>query len=369
VAEKVLQGIPASGGIAIGPGVSLPSHGDRPRAEASVAEEVALEVARYQEASPRPAPNPVEIESKVQKELGDEHAAIFQAHQIVLDDPLFVEEIPASIESRRLNAEFLLSEGLGRFKTILEGLEDPYFRERGGDVEDVGNRVLKNLAGVEKDPLKELDREVILVAVDLVALRHRQPVAGHRQGVRHRHRGTDVPRGYRGEILRAPRRRGDGDSDLRSAWTATSSSWTATKAGSSSIPTPRRSKSTVRKRKTTRRFIGAWKPSATCRPGPPTAAKWCWRGTSRCRTRWTTSSRTAPKASGLFRTEFLFLNRDTLPTEDEQFEVYREVAKKMGKHPTIVRTLDVGGDKFSVPRQYRGRTQPVPGVARHPLCA
>jgi phosphotransferase system enzyme I (PtsI) len=109
----------------------------------------------------------LELETRMQEKLGDEHVAIFQAHQVVLEDPLFQEEVPDAISKRRLNAEHLVSEGLEKFKTLIATLEDPYFRERGVDIQDVGERLLKNLVGTDKDQLKKLDREVVVVAPDL----------------------------------------------------------------------------------------------------------------------------------------------------------------------------------------------------------
>jgi phosphotransferase system enzyme I (PtsI) len=111
VPEKILQGIPASGGIAIGPAFLYRPTGVASTRRTLRADEVEEETNRYLDALALTRQQIKEIEDKVQKELGDEHAAIFQAHQLVLDDPLFIEEIPKAIETRRLNAEFLLSEG------------------------------------------------------------------------------------------------------------------------------------------------------------------------------------------------------------------------------------------------------------------
>ena len=129
--EKIFQGVAASGGIGIGPvylyhpqGFSAPRRNLRP-------EEVETEKTRYREALAKTKAQIVELETRMQEKLGDEHVAIFQAHQVVLEDPLFLDEIPEAISKRRLNAEHLVEEGLDKFKSLIASLEDPFFRERG----------------------------------------------------------------------------------------------------------------------------------------------------------------------------------------------------------------------------------------------
>lgn len=367
MAEKILQGIPASGGIAIGPAFLYRPTGVATSRRSLRPEEVSLEVARYQEALIKTKRQIQEIESKVQKELGDEHAAIFQAHQIVLDDPLFVEEIPASIESRRLNAEFLLSEGLGKFKTILEGLEDPYFRERGGDVADVGNRVLKNLAGVEKDPLKELDREVILVSVDLSPSDTVSLSPEHVKGFATDIGGRTSHVAIVARSLGLPAAVGMGtltsevlDGDIL-----------IVDGNEGRVIVNPDTKTLKEYRKEKENYAAFYRSLEALRNLPartPDGREVVLAGNIEMPHEVDDVLAHGAQGIGLFRTEFLFLNRDTLPTEDEQFEVYREVARKMGKHPTIVRTLDVGGDKFLSHVNIAEERNPFLGLRAIRLC-
>ena len=143
--EKIYNGIPASGGIAIGPAILYHPRGTAAPRRSLRAEEIKAEVERYKEAMGKTRVQIAELEGKMKDKLGEEHAAIFQAHQVVLDDPLFMEEIPQAIQTRRLNSEFLLTEALEKFKAVMASLDDSYFRERGGDIQDVGNRLIKNL--------------------------------------------------------------------------------------------------------------------------------------------------------------------------------------------------------------------------------
>lgn len=167
MAEKIFNGVPASGGIAIGPAYLYHPLGISFARRSLKAEEVPDELKRFREALDKTRDQISELEEKMKEKLGEEHAAIFQAHQVVLDDPLFVEEIPDAIQKRRLNAEHLLYEALEKFQTLIATIDDAYFRERGGDIQDVGDRVLRNLTGGDKDQFKKLDREVIIIAADL----------------------------------------------------------------------------------------------------------------------------------------------------------------------------------------------------------
>lgn len=365
--EKILQGIPASGGIAIGPAFLYHPTGLASTRRTLRAEEVASEVARYRKAIDQTRTEIQGIESKVQKELGDEHAAIFQAHQVVLDDPLFVEEIPSAIETRRLNAEFLLTEGLTRFKAILSQLEDSYFRERGGDVEDVGSRVLKNLTGVDKEPLKELDREVILVSVDLspsdtVTLSPETvkgfvtEIGGRTSHVAIVARSLGLPAAVgignlTNEVL-------DGDILIVDG-----------NEGRIIVnPDPKTLKQYRKEKENYEAFYRSLEALRNLPARTPDGREVVLAGNIEIPQEVDDVLAHGAQGIGLFRTEFLFLNRDTLPTEDEQYEVYRDVAKKMGKHPTIVRTLDVGGDKFLSHVNLAEERNPFLGLRAIRLC-
>src|SRR5271170_5800741 len=105
--EKVLIGVPAAGGIAIGPAHLYRRQGISAIRRKLEDGEVAAEVARYREAVTKTRAQISDMEQKMKEKLGAEHAAIFQAHQVVLDDPLFMEEIPESIQEKKLNPEFL----------------------------------------------------------------------------------------------------------------------------------------------------------------------------------------------------------------------------------------------------------------------
>ena len=365
--EKVLQGVPASGGIAIGPAYLYHRAGTNTSRRNLKNEEAASEILRYREAIAKTRDQIADIERKVKDELGEEHAAIFQAHQLVLEDPLFAQEIPEAIESRRLNAEFLLTEGLNKFKAILAGLEDPYFRERGGDVEDVGHRVLKNLTGGGKDPLKELDREVILISEDLSPSDTVSLSPNFVKGF-----ATDIG-GRTSHVAIVARSLGlpaaVGLGDLTSQ--VQDGDMVIVDGNEGRVIVNPDAKTLKAFRKEKENYEAFYRSLEALRSLPartPDGREVILAGNIEIPHEVDDVLAHGAQGIGLFRTEFLFLNRDNLPDEEEQFEFYREVARKIGKNHCIVRTLDLGGDKFLSQVTLHEERNPFLGLRAIRLC-
>ncbi len=365
--EKIIHGVAASGGIAIAPvylyhplGFSVPRRSLKP-------EETEAEVQRYLNAVAKTRIQIGEVADKAKDKLGDEHAAIFKAHQVVLDDPVFQQEIPEAVRKRRLNAETLIHEELEKFKALIADIDDPYFRERGNDIQDVGRRMLKNLTGGEKDQLKKIDHEVILIAEDLspsdtVNL------------------PTDIIKGFATEI---------GGRTSHVAIVARSLSLPAI-VGMPGITGEVEDGETI--------ILDGNKGLIILRPAPGTLQQYhrlqeSYRAFQKSLEELRHLPATTPdghqvtlaanieipqemneiflhgaEGVGLFRTEFLFLNRESVPTEEEQYQAYRELAEKIGVHPAIVRTLDLGGDKFLSHLNTLHESNPFLGLRAIRLC-
>jgi len=364
--EQVLQGIPASGGIAIGPAFVYHRPGFTIIRRTLQSQEVPLEIQRYLRAIERTREQIRSIEHKVQEDLGEEHAAIFQAHQVLLDDPVFLEEIPQSIDARRLNVEFLLNEAITRFKTIFANIDDAYFRERGGDFQDVGERILKNLTGDERDVLRQLDRPVILIAEDLspsdtVSLSvdtirgFATDTGGKTSHVAIVARSLGLPAvvgltGLIGQIQMGDLVVVDG-----------------TKGALVLNPSPK----TLKEYQKTQEKYGEFvKSLEALRPLPartPDNHEVTLAANIEIPQELDDVVSHGAQGVGLFRTEFLFLDRKEMPTEEEQYQAYRKLAEKMGNQSAIVRTLDVGGDKF-LTHMTRSEKNPFLGLRAIRLC-
>jgi phosphoenolpyruvate-protein phosphotransferase (PTS system enzyme I) len=367
VAEKIYNGIPASGGIAIGPaflyhpqGLSAPRRNLR-------AEEIKGELERYQESLKKTRVQISELEEKMKAKLGEEHAAIFQAHQVVLDDPLFKEEIPQSIQTRRLNAEFLLYEALEKFKTVMASLDDSYFRERGGDIQDVGNRLVKNLTGAEKDQLKKLDREVVVIANDLspsdtVSMQTDTikgfctDVGGRTSHVAIVARSLGLPAVLGMQTLTAEVQ--DGDMIIVD--------------GNKGLvvvnPLPPTLKQYQRLKDSYEAFQKSLEELRGLPATTPDGHQVTLAANIEIPQELDEIFKHGAEGIGLFRTEFLFLNREEIPTEEEQYQAYKELATKTGVSPAIIRTLDLGGDKFLSHLNAFNESNPFLGLRAIRLC-
>lgn len=365
--EKILQGVAASGGIAIAPVYLYHPSGLTVPPRALRAEETEAEVQRYLNAIAKTRIQIGEVEEKARGKLGDEHAAIFQAHQVVLDDPVFQQDIPGAIRGRRVNAEVLVHEELEKFKVLIAGIDDPYFRERGNDVQDVGRRVLRNLTGGEKPQLRKIDHEVILLAEELTPS---DTV----------NLPTDIIKGFATEI---------GGRTSHVAIVARSLGLPAivgmfnivsqVQEGDTIIldgnkgliilrPTPETLRQYHRLQESHRAFQKSLEELRHLPAITPDGHRVTLAANIEMPQELNEIFEHGAEGVGLFRTEFLFLNRDSVPTEEEQYLAYRELAEKIGVHPAIVRTLDLGGDKLLSHLNVEHESNPFLGLRAIRFC-
>jgi len=365
--EKIIHGVAASGGIAIAPayfyhpsGFSIPRRSLEPV-------EVEGEVQRYLNAIAKTRIQIGEVEQKARGKLGDEHAAIFKAHQVVLDDPVFLQDIPDAIRKRRLNAEFLIQEELDKFKTIIATIDDPYFRERGDDIQDVGHRMLRSLTGEEKNQLKKLDHEVILVAEDLspsdtvnlpqdIIKGFATDIGGRTSHVAIVARSLGMPAIVGTKNLTHHIKNGemmilDGNKGLLILH-----------------PTESTLQQYHRLQESYRAFQKSLEELRHLPATTPDGHQITLAANIEIPQELNEIFAHGAEGVGLYRTEFLYMNREGVPSEQEQYAAYRELAEKIGVHPAIVRTLDLGGDKFLSDITVLHENNPFLGLRAIRLC-
>jgi len=367
LSEKVLNGVPASGGIAIGPVHLYRPEGFSTTKRTLLPEETSGEVSRYQDAVSKTRAQISELEAKVKVKLGEEHAAIFQAHQVVLDDPLFMEEIPASIQARHLNPEFLLQEALEKFKSAMESLGDEYFRERGGDIQDVGERVLRNLTGGEKGQLKKLDKESILIAADLAPSDTVTLSTDTIKGF-----CTDVG-GKTSHVAIVARSLGlPAVVGMQNLTTQVKDGQTIIVDGNKGLvvldPTPSTLEQYQRLKEKVQAFHKSLEELKSLPAVTPDNHRVTLAANIEIPQELDEIARHGAEGIGLYRTEFLFMNRLDVPDEEEQFQAYRQLAMKTGTNPAIIRTLDLGGDKFLSHLNPSHESNPFLGLRAIRLC-
>ncbi|MBU8877619.1 phosphoenolpyruvate--protein phosphotransferase [Bacillus sp. FJAT-29790] len=337
-----IQGIAASSGIAIAKAYRLVEP-DLSFAKKTI-EDTAQEIERFQSALSTSKGELEAIRDNAYEQLGADKAAIFDAHLLVLSDPELVTPIEDKIKTDQVNAEYALKETADMFISMFEQMDNEYMQERAADIRDVTKRVLSHLLGVQLVNPSMIAEEVIIIAEDLTpsdtAQLNRQFVKGFTTdiGGRTSHsaimaRSLEIPAvvgtkestkeirngdlvivdGLKGQVHINPtqevithyEREQQEFEDQKAEWAKLANDKSYSADGhhvelAANIGTPNDLEGVINN---------------------------------------------GGEGVGLYRTEFLYMGRDSLPTEDEQFDAYKAVLQGMGDKPVVVRTLDIGGDK------------------------
>ena len=343
--EIEIKGIGVSPGVVIGPALLVTTEEERLVEREISEDEIPREIARFEEALIATRQQLHEIQQKVSAAMGQESASIFDAHLLVVDDRSFVEEVIRGLGAQRRNVESVLSVVADRYAQALARLEDDYLRERAADVRDVTRRILRNLAGRSASLLSRLDRPYIVIANDLApsdtATLNRDKVLGF---------ATDLgsPTSHTAIMARAlslPAIVGLHDVSVRIS-TGDQVLIDGHKGVLYVHPTRERleayGKIAEARQTIQARLAGLRDQRPVTRDGYEIVLS------ANIEMPGDVDSVLAAGAEGvgLFRTEYLYLSMQHLPTEDEQAAAYEEVARRVAPAPCIIRTLDLGGDKL-----------------------
>ena len=344
-APLTLQGIGVSSGVATGPVFLLTTEEDRVVERAITEEEIAREIARFEESLIATRRQLHEIQRQVSEAIGQESASIFDAHLLVVDDRSLVEEVIRGLSLHKKNVESVLRVVADRYAQALLRVEDDYLRERAVDVRDVTRRILRNLSGGTSTSLARLQQPCIVVAHDLApseaAVINKEKVIAF---------ATDLgsPTSHTAIMARAlgiPAIVGLRDISVR-----VSAGDQVLLDGSKGVFIIRPTHEDLEqygKVEASRRTIQH--NLAQLRHVPAeTLDGYHVQLSANIELPSDLDSVIEHGASGvgLFRTEYLYLSRKTLPTEEEQTAIYTEVAERLKPAHVVIRTLDLGGDKF-----------------------
>jgi len=363
---RVLKGIPASAGIAIGKGYFL--NRALPRAVQSTVshEKVEEEVATFQRALARSKEQVRTIRDTLE-DHSSEHYQILSVHLALLEDSMLLEQTTRAIRENQFTADWAFNKVLQSLLETFHRIEDPYLRERGHDLRQIGHRVLENLAGRQPDSIAAIKDPVIIIAHDLSPADTTQILNSAILGF-----ATDV-----------------GSRTSHTAITARSLSVPAVVGleriteeygtegpviidGESGVVILDPTEETVREYTEKRKAFGqrtrdlarfARLPTIT-RDGKTLSLM----ANIEFPEESTIALRSGADGVGLYRTEFLFLNRKDLPSEDEHFETYRKVVEKFQRHPVTIRTFDLGGDKFASQLDLADEMNPAMGLRAIRFC-
>ena len=284
------------------------------------------------------------VKQKALETFGEEKEAIFEGHIMLLEDEELEEDIITYMKKNKCTADFAINAVVEENAQMLQELDDPYLRERAADFRDIGNRLLKNVLGIELVNLSDISEEVILIANDLTPSETAQinldKVLGFITDIGGRTSHTSIM----ARSLEIP------------AIVGTNDITKCVKNGDMVVLDAINNKITINPTKVQLaeaksirdEFLNEKAELAKLKNLPATTldGHQVEIGSNVGSVKDTDGAkRNGAECVGLYRTEFLFMDRDQLPTEDEQFVAYKDVVEAMEGKPCIIRTMDIGGDK------------------------
>ncbi|MCC0664445.1 phosphoenolpyruvate--protein phosphotransferase [Clostridioides sp. ZZV15-6597] len=336
------KGIGASPGIALGKALVV-EHSELVIEKKSI-DNVEAEVAKLENAVVVSKEELIKVKEKASQELGEEEAEIFEAHLLVLEDPELIGSAIDKIKTENVNAEYALNEIKEMFVSMFESMDNEYMKERAADIKDVTNRILRHILGIKVVDLSALSEEVVLIAHDLTpsdtATMNKKMVLGFLTDIGGRTSHTAIMsrtleiaaivglsditsnvedgdfvvfNGDTGEVIVNP------DEDTINKYTELKAKYEEERKALQLL-----------KGKQSVTLDGKYVELAG-NIGTPNDIEGLIKNDA--------------EGVGLYRTEFLYMDRDSFPTEEIQYEAYKAVLEGMEGKPIVIRTLDIGGDK------------------------
>ncbi|MBI3616969.1 MAG: phosphoenolpyruvate--protein phosphotransferase [Candidatus Omnitrophica bacterium] len=351
----MLKGVAAAPGIAAGFAFILGKQDFIVPPRAIMEKEIPIEIARFEEALIKTREEILTIQKKMTSIFNGLHAQIFDAHILVLEDRTFIEEVIKRIKEEKLSAEYIFFEVIKKYMKIFSNIEDEYLRERVGDINDVGRRILKNL--MDENKLHELDHlteELIIVSHDLspsdTASMYNKNILAFVTDMGGRTSHTAIM----AKSLGVPAVVGLKDATLR----INNQDYIIVDGRKGLlILNPTSETKALYKIEQTRiqEFRDQFKDLRDLPSETLDGRKVEIFANLELPEEIPTVQKQGANGIGLYRTEYFYMNRVDLPSEEEQYEAYKHVALTMAPHPVTIRTLDLGGDKFisslQIPRE------------------
>lgn len=341
---KELNGVPVSDGIAIAKILVL-KKADRTFDQRMIApEEVKSEIQRFKDALENVGNHAKALYDSAKKKLGAEEAEIFAAHLSVVEDPMIEDGVIEKISDMHMGAESALTETLAEIEILFEQLNDEYLRERIADVKDVGGQILDSLLGIDHVDLNALPYPCIIAAEDLTPSETVSMDFEKTLGFMTELGGRTSHTAIISRSLEIPAVVGMGSmlSELENEMEVILDAF----EGKVIIDPTKEQIETYKKRQEA--YLAEKKELTELKNKPAVSKDGC--AFELCANIGNPSDAKrvenyGAEGIGLYRTEFLYMGNTHFPTEEEQFEAYKEVAEIMGDKPVIIRTLDIGGDK------------------------
>ncbi|MCH5586451.1 phosphoenolpyruvate--protein phosphotransferase [Shimazuella sp. AN120528] len=341
----MLKGIPVSPGVAISKALFLQNSTVNTEKKSITKEQIALEQKKLETALEKTEEQLTELHQQLLESVGEEQASIMSAHLVLLKDPAFIDEINNHIENDLIDVSSAVQMAADQFVQLFESLDDEYMRERATDIKDIANRLISNILGKNDKQTIDTKEAFILVSDDLtpsetVTLPREQVEAiivakggkTSHAAILARSLGIPAIMGV-GDQLANEVKTGDNliiDGSTGKIYINPESSLIHKyQEKQQEEKAEKEELAKLKDKKATTRDGNEIELVANIK-GPQDAEEVLQQG---------------GEGIGLFRSEFLFMDRTSLPSEEEQYEAYSQVVKKLGNRPVIIRTLDIGGDK------------------------
>lgn len=283
------------------------------------------------------------IRQKALDEMGPEEAAIFEAHMQIAQDPSLSDGIKSLVESGHTNVVAATAQTIETFANIFLGMEDPYMRERGADIKDIGDRLMRNMLGMNPRGLSHISGEVILVAQDLAPSDTASLDKNVVKGIVTAAGGPTSHAAIMARTLEIPAVMGVGDieSFVDGDKAVVLGTDGIVEINPSDADWSEYTNQAAAFQEELKRLRESANLEATTTDGHYVELFGNIGKAKDAKNALTMGA----QGIGLYRTEFLYMENDELPAEDVQFEEYKKVAQDMKGKPVIIRTMDIGGDK------------------------
>ena len=283
------------------------------------------------------------IRQKALDEMGPEEAAIFEAHMQIAQDPSLSDGIKSLVESSHTNVVAATAQTIETFANIFLGMEDPYMRERGADIKDIGDRLMRNMLGMNPRGLSHISGEVILVAQDLAPSDTASLDKNVVKGIVTAAGGPTSHAAIMARTLEIPAVMGVGDieSFVDGDKAVVLGTDGIVEMNPSDADWDEYTNQAAAFQEELKRLRESANLEATTTDGHYVELFGNIGKAKDAKNALTMGA----QGIGLYRTEFLYMENDELPAEDVQFEEYKKVAQDMKGTPVIIRTMDIGGDK------------------------
>jgi phosphoenolpyruvate-protein phosphotransferase (PTS system enzyme I) len=342
---KTLQGIGVSPGVAIGKVLVLHAEELSVKKVPISESDIPFQIARFEDALTKTRAELLSISKQIAHDIGRDHSDIFNAHLLILEDRTLIEEVIARLKEEKVSVEYVFNQILQKYVVAFSHINDEYLKERTADIKDVGKRVLENLVGKPRELLSQIKDPVVLASHDLspseTAVMRKDKVIGFATDIG----GPTSHTAIMARSLEIPAVVG-----LKTISKEISDGDTLIIDGTSGAVIICPDEETIQRyHGEEEKFVKLVHELDKLKDEPAVTVddvKIVLAANIESPLEINSVIAHGAEGIGLYRTEYLYMNRTDVPSEEEQYLAYRQVTEAMQPHWVIIRTLDLGGDKF-----------------------